>query len=126
MKNPVGKLGGCKIFSPMDVPLLLRKKKDKTDESIMDSNNNEYVASRETLSNVSRNCMWKKRSNSAISNSAEASSFDSLSPETLSNVIWKIQTRIAAKRCLQNQKHALEYSDIQTCNADKIIQNNIR
>jgi hypothetical protein len=111
MKNLVNKLGGFKILSPMDTPLLLQKNKDKTDETAIDSNNNEDIANRETLPSVLTN-----GTNSTISSNAEAAiSFDDLpSVEILSNVMIKTRAKISAKRrpqSRQSRKRALENRD---------------
>jgi len=109
------KLGDFKI-SPMDASLLLQNKKDKTDESTADSNDNECIASCEALPSVSRNCEEPSNSTiSTISNAEAAMSFDNLLPvETLSNVMLKSRAKITTKRRPQSRearKRALECSN---------------
>jgi len=101
MQNLIDKLGDLKIYSPMDPPPLL-KKKAKTEETGVDSSDDECIADHVDLSSVSRDSAWKKPSNSTISaasNAEAAITFDNLpSVEKLSNVMHKTRTRIPAKR----------------------------
>jgi len=106
MKNLMAKIGDMKIYSPMNPPPLF-KKKNKIEETTVDSNDDEYIADCVTLPSVSRDDTCKKSSNPTISiNTEEATtSFDNLPPvETLSNVMTKTRARIPAKRRSQSRE----------------------
>jgi len=106
MKNLMVKIGDMKIYSPINPPLLF-KKKNKIEETTVDSNDDECIADCVTLPSVSRDETCKESSNPTISiNTEEATtSFDNLPPvEILSNVMTKTRARIPAKRRSQSRK----------------------